>query len=100
MIHKAMRYSVEREKVDIVKRAVVAFVDAVRVNEPGAIVYEVFQEHDGVSFVHSMIFKDEACAAEHRTAKHTEAFAEAVYPHCSSLPVFHELTLIRSTNLS
>ena len=99
MIHKTLRYSVEPDSVEKVTQAVTELIDAIKANEPGTVIYEAFLEHDGVSFLHTMVFKDEEGEAAHRTAKHTDAFVETLYPHCTSLPVFSDLTLISSTSL-
>ena len=99
MIHRTVRYTVEPGSVEKVKLAVAELVAAIKANEPGTVIYEAFLEHDGVSFVHMMIFKDEESAAAHRTAKHTDAFVESLYPNCTSLPVISDLTMVGSTSL-
>jgi quinol monooxygenase YgiN len=98
MIHKTLRYSVKPESVENVKQAVQELVDAVGKNEPGILRYEAYVEHDGVSFVHTMTFKDEESNTIHRTADHTDRFVEALYPSCKSLPVYSDLTLLKSAN--
>ena len=71
-------------------------VEAIRKNEPGTLRYEAYAEHDGVSFLHTMTFKDEESNTLHRTAEHTDRFVETLYPSCKSLPVYSDLTLLKS----
>lgn len=97
MKHLMVRYRVKKEKVDLIKKAIREFVDAVGKKEPGTLVYEAFQEPDGVSFVHFMAFRDTGTEASHRKTPHTLKFVDVLYPNCGQAPVFTELRLVRST---
>lgn len=97
MRHLMVRYRVKKNKVEVVKKAIREFVDAIRKKEAGTLVYEAFQEPDGASFVHFMTFRDARAEASHRKAEHTLKFVGVLYPNCEQDPVFTELRLVRST---
>ena len=96
MIRKMATYKVDSGKVETVRAAVTEFVNAIAQHEPASS-YSAYQAEDGVSFVHIMTFPDEAAEQAHRSAPHTEAFVEALYPNCEIPPAFANLELVVST---
>lgn len=96
MKHIMARYTVKKQGIEEVKRAITEFVDAVKKNEPDTLAYEAFHENDNVSFVHFMTFKDENAETAHKTTPHVMKFVEILYPLCENEPVFTELSMLKS----
>lgn len=95
MKHIMVRYTVKKEKLEIVKKALAAFVDAVRMNEPYTL-YDAYQDGEA-SFVHMIAFRDGSSEKVHGEADYTNRFVDLLYPECVSEPAFTELTLVRSS---
>ncbi len=95
MKHVMVRYTVKKEKLDMVKKALSAFVDAVRMHEPYTS-YEAYQEGEA-SFVHIITFRDDSSEKVHGEADYTNRFVDLLYPECVSEPAFTELKLVRSS---
>ena len=96
MKHVMAKYKAKRDKIGEVREAVAEFVDAVKKNEPGTLVYEAFQEVDGDSFVHIMTFKDDKAEQVHGSSDYVKKFVQLLYPYCDEEPVFTKLQLVRS----
>ncbi len=96
MIRKMVRYKVQPGKLDLVKEAIAAFVEAIAARELETR-YEAFETEEDRVFVHVMAFADEAGEAFHQSAPHTLAFVEVLYPNCEEAPVFTNLRLLHAT---
>lgn len=78
-ICQTAEYRVAADGVDRVKRAISAFVDYVRANEPGTRMYVAWQRQDDPArFLHLFIFEDEAGQTAHSESAAVAAF-EATY---------------------
>jgi quinol monooxygenase YgiN len=88
------RYKVHRDKLQIVRKAITEFVEAIAKNEPETI-YEANQADDELTFIHIASFPDEVAETIHRKAEYTDRFVEVLYPCCEQLPEFLELRLIK-----
>ncbi len=97
MIHKLASFTVKPDKVRDATRTIAAFVDAIKRDEPGVASYESCQIAGTTAFRHTMTFRDAKAEQRHRTAAHTTAFVEALYPLCEEEPDFVDATLVRST---
>ena len=93
------KYKVKADKVDLVKKAIAAFVEAVKRYESGTLAYEAFQE-DATAFVHFMVFKNTQAERIHEDASYTHKFADVLYPNCDKAPIFSDLTLVGSNKIS
>ncbi len=98
MIGVQVHYRVKKSKVAAAKKAISAFVDAIRRHEPGTISYEAFQQPDGVSFVHVMTFKDARSQKVHQGTPHVKVFTGILYPLCEEEPVFTTLVPMAATS--
>jgi quinol monooxygenase YgiN len=82
-IHELARYEIRPEAIDEVLAAIREFVAYVRVSEPGALRYEVWQEKDHPTrFVHIFVWKDEAANRIHGESGAVKKFAGTLYPKC------------------
>ena len=98
MKHMMVRYKLKNDKIEEAKEAVVEFVDAVKVNEPGTFIYQVFQDNaDPLIFLHFMIFEDEYAQTIHRKSSYVKKFVDLIYPLCAEEPVFTGLNMIRES---
>ncbi len=96
MIHIMALYQVKEGKLTETISAVEEFVDAVKDNEPGTLVYEAVRGKDDLSFFHVMTFQNEEAEEFHRSTPHMSKFAETLSSNCQEEPVFVELDLVRS----
>ena len=78
-IHQIAEYSVKPSAVDKVKAAIAEFVEYVRAQEPGTLVYQAWQRQDDPTrFVHFFIFEDETAVESHSQSEAVARF-ESVY---------------------
>ena len=99
MISIIAQYRVKKDKLEIVKHAINDFVNAIKENEPGTLVYEAFQMPDKVSFIHFMSFKDETAQKKHEETKYLKKFVDILYPNCEQTPEFTNVDLIKSNRI-
>jgi quinol monooxygenase YgiN len=95
MISVMVKYRVKKDKVELVRKAIVQFVEAVARYESGTLAYDAFQE-DETGFVHLMTFKNDQARKAHEIADYTNRFVDMLYPNCEKEPVFTELTPLKS----
>ena len=88
MISKIARYKVKPERVEEAKKYVSEFVERVKNNEMGTLVYEAYLLSDGVSFEHMMTFTDEEAEQIHTSSEYAKQFTAGLYPLCESEPGF------------
>lgn len=98
MITKLAEFRVKKDKLAECKKAIGEFVEKVKENEEGTLVYESYQKPDRVSFVHFMTFKDEKAEEFHRQTPWVKKFVEALYPKCEEKPEFYDLKPVASKN--
>ena len=76
-------YEVHPEAISQVLAAIKDFVAYIRLNEPGTLRYEVWQEPDNPArFVHIFVFRDHAAHQIHSDSAEVEKFAGLLYPQC------------------
>ena len=79
MLYQTGSYQVKKSGVEKVKKAIAEFVDHVKANEPGSIMYLAWQQQsDPTKFVHLFIFADEAAQERHGKSEAVAKF-ESVY---------------------
>ncbi len=80
-IYMTARYHIRPQSLGKCKEAVGKLVEHVKDREPGTKFYLALQEiANPTSFVHFIIFADEAAMILHRNSKAAEEFANALYP--------------------
>ena len=78
-IYQTGGYRVKPSAVNKVKQAIKDFVEYVRTNEPGTLMYLAWQEkNDPTHFLHLFIFADEAAQARHGESDAVKRF-ESIY---------------------
>ena len=96
MIRKVARYRIQPAWRSQALEAIEAFVQAIAAHEAHTH-YAAFQEPDGVTFLHLMVFPDAAAEQAHANAPYTRAFVEALYPNCQAEPTFTDLRPVAAT---
>ncbi|GBD96651.1 MAG TPA: antibiotic biosynthesis monooxygenase [Nitrospirae bacterium] len=80
-------FQVEEDKLEEAKKAINELISNVRENEPGTLLYKSLQlKKDPTSFVHFMVFADNASHMHHRTAKYVLEFVKKLYSLCPNEP--------------
>ena len=76
-------YEVHPEAIVRVLAAIEEFVTENRLNQPGTLRYEVWQERDNPArFAHLFVFSDANADQAHADAAETKKFASILYPQC------------------
>jgi len=76
-------YEVHPEAIPEVLAAINEFVAYLKLNEPGTLRYEVWQERDHPSrFVHVFVFRDAKADQIHSESAEVKKFASILYPQC------------------
>ena len=76
-------YEVRPEALNEVIVAIKEFVAYLKLNEPGTLRYEVWQEQDHPTrFVHSFVFRDSQADQIHSDSAEVKKFASILYPQC------------------
>ena len=80
-IYQTGGYRVKPSAVNKVKQAIADFVEYVRTNEPGTLMYLAWQEkNDPTHFLHLFIFADEAAQARHGESDAVKRFESNYSP--------------------
>jgi len=90
-IHELARYEVRPEALEQCLAAIHEFVAYVRVNEPGALRYEVWQDTEHPTrFVHIFVWKGGEANRVHGESAAVKKFAAVLYPNCLAPVEFRE----------
>ena len=82
MIYVTARFRVNSETFNDSLYAINDHIDYVKTNEPGTLQYVSVNDHDDpFSFLHFMVFQDEAAEEEHRSSPGGQAFAAGISPY-------------------
>ena len=97
-IHMTARFEVEKEALEVCKRAIQDFVDYVRTNEPGTILYTSLEEkeHPG-RFLHYFIFRDDRARELHSNSDAVNRFTNILYPNIVAPVEFTEFIVFATT---
>ncbi len=97
-IHQTARFKVKLEALEKCQQAIREFVQYVKDNEPGTLLYTSVQEKDDpTSFLHYFIFKDEAARQVHANSGGVNRFTAVLYPETLEGVEFTEYTIVTST---
>ena len=97
MIHKMVKYKVNREALAEVESANIDFVEAINASEPNT-VYTVYRTGDETVLYHTMTFPSLAEEAIHQEAAYTKEFVKILYPNCEIVPQFEDLIIFKTTS--
>lgn len=96
VISRLAVYTVKKNKVKSVARAVKEFVNDVNRKERGTLMYVAFQKKNSPSeFIHFMVFKNKKAEKMHTKTKHVKKFVDIIYPNSSKEPVFIDLNSLK-----
>ena len=85
----------KKDSLDDAKMLVREFVENIKLNEEGTLLYRALQESkDSTRFVHFMTFEDEYAEEQHRKSNYCEEFTQDLYPMCDEEPTFVELNRV------
>jgi len=80
-------FTVHKEKIEEAKTTISELVSKVRENEPKTLLYKSLQlKKDPASFIHFMIFADNAAHMKHRSAPYVLDFVKKLYDLCPNEP--------------
>lgn len=97
-IHKTARFSVKPESRPTCEAAIREFVEHIRQNEPGTLLYVSLRDAaDSNAFLHVMAFADETAEHTHRTSAAVQRFVEILYPETVDGVAFVDYTAVAST---
>jgi quinol monooxygenase YgiN len=82
-IRQLAHYEVHPEALEQVLAAIKEFVAYIRLNEPGTLRYEVWQQRENPArFVHIFVFCDVEADRIHSESPQVKQFASILYPQC------------------
>ncbi len=82
-IRQLAYYEVHPEAINQVLAAIKEFVAYLRLNEPGTLRYEVWQEPENPArFVHIFVFRDAKANQIHSESAAVKKFSGILYPQC------------------
>lgn len=88
MINKMVTYKVQQDALDEAKMLVREFVENIKLNEEGTLLYRALQqEDDPTRFIHFMSFEDEYAEDQHSKSNYCEEFIDMLVPLCEEEPV-------------
>ena len=97
-VYQSAYFVVLDDKLEICLKAIREFVDYVRVNEPGTLLYTSLQEREYPNhFMHYFIFKDEAARELHANSAAVNRFTEILYPNLVAPVEFTEYEVFATT---
>jgi quinol monooxygenase YgiN len=80
-ISRIVQYKVKKKKLDKVHEALSEFIETVRKEEPGTIIYKVYHENDDpASIVHLMSFVDKNAEKIHDKTEHMKKLKKILVP--------------------
>jgi quinol monooxygenase YgiN len=89
-VYQTARFKVRPEALEKCEQAIRGCVASVQEHEPGTLLStSVREREDPTSFLHSLLFQDEAARDTHRHSKAVKRFTDVLYPRrlrLSSLP--------------
>jgi quinol monooxygenase YgiN len=97
-IYQTARYRVRPDAVEVVKAAIVEFVDYVTAHEPATKMYAAWQQKDDpTTFIHLFEFADEGAQDAHGRSDAVRRFESVYTPELTAGPVvFTDYVMIAS----
>jgi quinol monooxygenase YgiN len=97
-IHQTARFKVKPGSLKKCEQAIREFVQHVKDNEPGTLLYTSLQEKDApTSFLHYFVFQDGAARNIHANSDGVKRFTNILYPETLEGVEFTEYTIVTST---
>jgi len=97
-IHLTARFQVQGDSLAVCEQAIREFVEHVRTNEPGTLLYTSLREkEDPHRFIHYFIFRDEEAREIHSNSDAVNRFTGILYPNLVAPVEFTEYSLFSST---
>lgn len=97
-IHMTAQFDVQAEKLEACQQAIREFVEYVRANAPGTLLYTSLQAQDNtLRFLHYFIFRDEAARKQHSNSDAVNRFTDVLYPNLVAPVEFREYFAFAST---
>ncbi len=95
--HKTARFKVRPETLEKCKQAIQEFVKHIHDNEPETQIYiSLQQKDDPTSFIHYMVFRDEAAEKRHGASEAVKRFVDVIYPSCVAPVEFTDYNVLAS----
>lgn len=80
-------FQVKEDRLDEAKKAINELISNVREKEPGTLLYNSLQlKNDPTSFIHFIIFANNAAHMKHRAAAYVMDFVKKLYELCPKEP--------------
>lgn len=96
-IYQTARYRIRPESLPICQAAIQDFLAYIRTNEPATLHYISLQEQDDpTSFVHYIVFQDEAGRQAHANSDAVRRFEDVLYPETVAPVEFTEYVVVAS----
>ena len=97
-VYMTARFEVQREALEVCKLAIQEFVEYVRANEPGTLLYTSLQEKENPArFLHYFIFRDEQARELHSSSDGVNRFTSILYPNLVAPVEFTEYVFFANT---
>jgi quinol monooxygenase YgiN len=80
-------FTVHKDKIEEAKKVISDLISNVREHEPKTLLYNSLQlKKDPASFIHFIIFADNAAHMQHRSAPYVMDFVKKIYDLCPNEP--------------
>ena len=97
-VYQSAYFVVRDDALAVCEKAIREFVEYVRENEPGTLLYTSLQEKEQPNhFLHYFIFRDEAARDRHAGSAAVNRFTSILYPNLVATVEFTEYNMFAST---
>lgn len=96
-IYQTARFRIRPESLPICQAAIKEFLAYIKANEPGTLYYISLQEQDDpTSFIHYIVFRDDAGRQAHANSDAVKRFQDVLYPETLAPVEFMEYVMVAS----
>jgi quinol monooxygenase YgiN len=97
-VYQSAYFVVRDDALAVCEKAIREFVDYVRANEPGTLLYTSLREKEQPNhFLHYFIFRDDAARDLHANSEAVKRFTGILYPNLVATVEFTEYQLFATT---